>query len=80
MGNKPDKKQIKSNIQQTQRIDSRLKAALDGEREELIRLRKAADLFLNARIQATLEAMDVEMLPKSEKILPVLKKYRLIKE
>lgn len=71
MGNKPDKKQIKRNIQQTQRIDSRLKAALDGEREELIRLRKAADLFLNARIQATLETMDVEMLAQGKQKIRV---------
>ena len=62
MSNKPDKKQIKSNIRQAQKIDSRLKAALDGEREELAKLRKAADQFLSARIQASLEAMDVDML------------------
>ena len=38
MGSKPDKKQIKSNIKQTQQIDRRLKAALDGGREELAQL------------------------------------------
>ena len=60
MSNKPDKKQIKSNIRQAQQIDSRLKAVLDGEREELAKLRKAADQFLSARIQVSLEAMDVD--------------------
>ena len=51
MSNKPDKKQIKSNIKQTQQIDSRLQAALAGEREEPAQLRRAAHQFLNARIQ-----------------------------
>ena len=71
MGSKPDKKQIKSNIKQTQQIDRRLKAALDGEREELIQLRKAADLFLNTRIRESLEAMDVEMLTQGKQKIRV---------
>ena len=71
MGNKPDKKQIKSHIKQTQDIDRRIKASLDGEREELIQLRKAADQFLNARIQASLEAMDVEMLTQGKQKIRV---------
>ena len=71
MGNKPDKKQIKSNIKQTQQIDRRLKAALDGAREELAQLRKAADQFLSARIQASLEAMDVEMLTQGKQKIRV---------
>ena len=71
MSNKPDKKQIKSNIRQAQQIDSRLKAALDGEREELAKLRKAADQFLSARIQASLEAMDVDMLTQGKQKIRV---------
>ena len=71
MGIKPNKKQIKSHIKQTQRIDSRLKAALDGEREELVGLRKAADQFLNARIQSALEEMDVEMLTQGKQNIRV---------
>ena len=71
MSNKPDKKQIKSNIKQTQQIDSRLQAALAGEREELAQLRRAADQFLNARIQATLETMDVEMLTQGKQKIRV---------
>ena len=71
MGSKPDKKQIKSNIKQTQQIDRRLKAALDGEREELAQLRKAADQFLSVRIQASLEAMDVEMLTQGKQKIRV---------
>ena len=71
MSNKPDKKQIKSNIRQAQQIDSRLKAALDGEREELAKLRKAADRFLSARIQASLEAMDVDMLTQGKQKIRV---------
>ena len=71
MSNKPDKKQIKSNIKQTQQIDSRLQAALAGEREELAQLRRAADQFLNARIQATLETMDVEMLTRGKQKIRV---------
>ena len=66
MGIKPDKKQIKANIRQTQQIDRRLKAALDEERDDLAQLRKAADQFLNAKIQATLESMDVEMLTQGK--------------
>ncbi len=70
MSSKPDKKQIKSNIKQPQQIDRRLKAALDGEREKLIQLRKAADLLLNTRTQESLEALDVEMLTQgNQKIL-----------
>ena len=71
MGSKPDKKQIKSNIKQTQQIDRRLKAALDGEREELAKLRKAADQFLSARIRASLEAMDVDMLTQGKQKIRV---------
>lgn len=71
MSSKPDKKQIKNHIKQTQRIDNRLKAALDGEREELAQLRRAADQFLNARIQANLEAMDVEMLTQGKQNIRV---------
>ena len=71
MSNKPDKKQIKSNIKQTQQIDSRLQAALAGEREELAQLRRAADQFLNARIQATLETIDVEMLTQGKQKIRV---------
>lgn len=71
MGSKPDKKQIKSNIKQTQQIDRRLKAALDGGREELAQLRRAADQFLNARIQASLEAMDVDMLTQGKQKIRV---------
>ena len=71
MGSKPDKKQIKSNIKQTQQIDRRLKAALDGGREELAQLRKAADQFLSARIQASLEAMDVDMLTQGKQKIRV---------
>ena len=66
MSTKPDKKQIKQDITRTQLLDKRLKGALDGEREEIAQLRKAADLFLNARIQAALEAMDVEMLSQGK--------------
>ena len=66
MGAKPDKKQIKRDITQTQLIDNRLKAALDGEREEISRLRKTADLFLNSRIQEALEGMDVEILSQGK--------------
>lgn len=71
MDSKPDKKQIKSNIKQTQQIDRRLKAALDGEREELAKLRKAAYQFLSARIQASLEAMDVDMLTQGKQKIRV---------
>ena len=71
MDRKPDKKQIKNHIKQTQQIDSRLKTALDGEREELIQLRKAADQFLTAKTQAALEAMDVEMLTQGKQKIRV---------
>ena len=54
-----------------QQIDRRLKAALDGEREELAKLRKAADQFLSARIQASLEAMDVDMLTQGKQKIRV---------
>ena len=71
MGIKPDKKQIKSHIKLTQQIDGRLKAALDGERAELAQLRKAADQFLNARIQSALEEMDVDMLTQGKQKIRV---------
>ena len=71
MSSKPDKKQIKNNIKQTREIDSRLKAALDGEKEELIQLRKAADLFLEERFKAALQEMDVEMLSQGKQKIRV---------
>lgn len=71
MSNKPDKKQIKNHIKQTQLIDSRLKTALDSEREEIAQLRKAADQFLGAKIQAALEEMDVEIFTQGKQNIRV---------
>lgn len=63
---KPDKKIIKQNIKRTEQQDRWIKSALDGEREEIAQLRKAADQFLNAKYQSALESMDVEMLSQSK--------------
>ncbi len=71
MSQKPDKKLIKAYIQQTQLADSRLKTAVEGEREDLILLRKTADTFLSARIQASLEEMDVDILSQGKQKIRV---------
>ncbi len=71
MSNKHDRKQIKKNIEQISKIDTWLKEALDGEKEDLAQLRKAADQFLSAKIQTALEAMDVEMLTQSKQKIRV---------
>ena len=66
MSGRPDKKQVKNLISRSQEIHSRLKAALDAEKEELAQLRRAADQFVNDKFQAVLEAMDVEMLAQGK--------------
>lgn len=71
MSNKPDRKQIKTNIKQTSKIDNWLKTALDEEKNELAQLRKAADQFLEARFQETLQEMDVEMLSQGKQKIRV---------
>ena len=71
MSNKPDRKQIKSHIKQLKQIDTRLKAALDGEKEEIAQLRRAAEQFHNAKIQTALEQMDVELLSQGKQKLRV---------
>ena len=71
MSNKPDRKQIKNNIKRTSQIDSRLKAALDGEKDEIAQLRKAADQFLEVRFQTVLQEMDVEMLSQGKQKIRV---------
>jgi len=71
MSNKPDRKQIKNNIKRTSQIDSRLKAALDGEKDEIAQLRKTADQFLEVRFQTVLQEMDVEMLSQGKQKIRV---------
>ena len=71
MSGKVDRKQIKTNIKQTSEIDNWLKAALDGEKEELAQLRKTADRFLEVRFQETLQEMDVEMLSQGKQKIRV---------
>ena len=71
MNAKPDRKQIKSHIKQAQKMDSWLKTALDGEKEELIQLRKGADLFLEERFRTALQEMDVQMLSQSKQKIRV---------
>ena len=71
MSVKPDKKLIKQNIKYAEQQDRWIKSALDAQREELVRLRKAADLFLNAKFQAALEGMDVEMLTQGKQKIRV---------
>ena len=71
MSNKPDKKQIKNAIKQAKEIDNRLKAAIDAEKEEITRLRREADAFYNAKLQAVLEDMDVEMLSQGKQKIRV---------
>ena len=66
MSSKPDKKQVKLFISRTRQIDSWLKAALDGQKEELAQLRKAADQFVQSKFQAALGAMDVDMLAQGK--------------
>ena len=62
MSDKPDKKRVKNLISRSRELDGWLKTTLDGEKEELAQLRRAADRFVADKFQSALEAMDVEML------------------
>lgn len=71
MSSKPDKKQIKNAIKTAKNIDSRLKAAIDAEKDEIALLRRAADSFYNEKFQGALGEMDVEMLSQGKQKIRV---------
>ena len=54
MGNKPDKKQVKTLLNRTKVLDSWLKTAIDSEKEEIARLRRTADQFISEKRKAEL--------------------------
>lgn len=66
MSIKPDKKQIKSVIKQTEEIDRRLKTAIEEEKEEIALLRREANTFYDEKFRAALCNMDVEMLSQGK--------------
>ena len=66
MSEKPNFKEIKMLIQHVSAADAFLKQALDGQKEEIAGVRRAADAFYSARFRAELEAMDVELLAQGK--------------
>lgn len=66
MGNRPDKKQTKSLVKRTRELDCWIKTAIDAQKEEVAQLRRGADLFVNEKYKAELDAMDVDMLAQGK--------------
>lgn len=66
MSSKPDKKQIKNLIKRAQSINEGYKTALEAQKAEIAELRRATDLFYNAKLKAELESMDVDMLSQGK--------------
>ena len=66
MGNRPDKKQTKSLVKRTRELDCWIKTAIDAQKEEVAQLRRGADLFVNEKYKAELDAMDVNMLAQGK--------------
>ena len=66
MGNRPDKKQTKSLLKRTKELDNWIKTAIDAQKEEVAQLRRGADLFVNEKYKAELDAMDVDMLAQGK--------------
>jgi len=66
MATKPNYKEIKAMLDQAYTVDRAAHAALDGQAEEIKQLRQAAEGFYQAKFQAELEAMDVELLAQGK--------------
>ena len=66
MGTKPDFKQISAAINRAIEIDSAIKAALDSQKDDISRLRAAAEEFYTAKFRQELERMDVELLSQGK--------------
>ena len=71
MSDKTDKKVIKGLIKQAKEIDQQLSSALNAEKSEIANLRRAADTFLNEKMQDTLQSMDVDMLSQGKQKIRV---------
>jgi SNF2 family DNA or RNA helicase len=71
MSDKTDKKVIKALIKQAKEIDQQLSSALNAEKSEIANLRRAADTFLNEKMQDTLQSMDVDMLSQGKQKIRV---------